>query len=119
MEITRIIEFDLLKDIHQHNFQVFSLGKPTLVILLLICLQPLPCLSLPPAQDVPEEILRTEVIFGGRSPVDGKSLSASEYEELEAELTESRLKPEIKGDIQELIFLLQIRKLIKTIIPFY
>lgn len=119
MKITKIIEFNLLKDTHQHNFKKFSLGKPTLVILLLTCLQPLPCLSLPPAQDVPEEILRTEVILGGRSPVDGKPLSASEYEELEAELTESRFQPEIKGDIQQLIFLLQIRKLIKTIIPFY
>lgn len=118
MEITRIIEFDIFKDTHQHNFQIFSLGT-TLIILFLTCLQPLPCLSLPPAQDVPEEILRTEVIFEGRSPVDGKPLSASEYEELEAELTESRFQPEIKGDIQQLIFLLQIRKLIKTIIPFY
>lgn len=118
MQITRIIEFDILKDTHQHNFKIFSLGKPTLTILLLTCLQPLPCLSLPPAQDVPEEILRTEVIFAGRSPVDGKPLSASKYEEL-AELTESRFKPQIKGDIQQLIFLLQIRKLIKTIIPFY
>jgi hypothetical protein len=101
------------------NFHILSLSKTTLVILLLSCLQPLACFALPPAEDVPEEILRTEIIFEGRSPVDGKPLSASEYEELQARLRESRFDPQINEDIQQLIFLLQIRKLIQTIIPFY
>lgn len=101
------------------NSQILTLGKTTLVILLLFCLQPLACFALPPPEDVPEEILRTEIIYEGRSPVDGKSLSASEYEELQARLRESRFDPQINQDIQQLIFLLQIRKLIKTIIPFY
>jgi len=74
---------------------------------------------LPPAEDIPEEILRTEIILEGRSPIDGKPLSAREYEELQAELKESSFAPEIDEDIQQLIFLLQIRKLFKTIIPFY
>lgn len=101
------------------NFQILSLGKTTLAILLLVCLQPLACFALPPPEDVPEEILRTEIILEGRSPVDGKPLSASEYEELQARLRESRFDPQINEDIQQLIFLLQIRKLIQTIIPFY
>lgn len=101
------------------NSQIFLFGKTTLVFLLLGCLQPLPCFALPPAEDIPEEILRTEIILEGRSPIDGKPLSASEYEELQAELQESPFAPEISEDIQQLIFLLQIRKLIKTIIPFY
>lgn len=75
--------------------------------------------ALPPAEDLPEEILRTEIILEGRSLIDGKPLSASEYEELQAQLRESRFEPEIDSDIQQLIFLLQIRKLLKTIIPFF
>ena len=77
------------------------------------------CEAIPPAEDVPEEILRTEIILEGRSPIDGKPLSAREYEQLQADLKESAFDPEINADIQQLIFLLQIRKLFKTIIPFY
>jgi hypothetical protein len=101
------------------NSQILLRGKTTLIILLLGCFQPLSCFALPPADDVPEEILRTEIIFEGRSPINGKPLSASEYEELQAELRESRFDPPINEDIQQTIFLLQIRKLLKTIIPFY
>lgn len=75
--------------------------------------------ALPPPEDIPEEILRTEIILEGRSPVDGKPLSASEYEELKAELAQSSNEPQINSDIKELIFLLQLRKALKTIIPFY
>lgn len=101
------------------NSQILLRGKTTLIIFLFGCFQPLPCFALPPADDVPEEILRTEIIFEGRSPMDGKPLSASEYEELQARLRESRFAPQINEDIQQTIFLLQIRKLIQTIIPFY
>jgi hypothetical protein len=101
------------------NFQILPDPKKLLVILLLACLQPLECLALPPEEDIPEEILRTEIILEGRSPIDNQPLSASEYEELEAELRESRLDPQINEDIRQIIFLLQIRKLIQTIIPFY
>ena len=75
--------------------------------------------ALPPPEDIPEEILRTEIILEGRSPVDGKPLSAKEYEELKTELSQSAYSPKINSDIQELIFLLQLRKIVKTIIPFY
>ena len=75
--------------------------------------------ALPPASDLPEEILRTEIILEGRSPVNGKPMSAAEYEELQAELAQTRFDPKIDPQIQQLIFLLQIRKFIKTIIPFY
>lgn len=100
------------------NSHRLFLGKVTLATLL-FSFGSRSCFALPPAEDVPEEILRTEIILEGRSPVDGKPLSASEYEELEANLQQSRFAPEIAGDIQRLVFLLQIRKLIKTIIPFY
>ena len=95
-----------------------NLGKIT-IFSLLWTLLPSQCLALPPATDIPEEVLRTEIILEGRSPIDGKALSASEYEELQADLRESSLDPEVSDDIQQLVFLLQIRKLFKTIIPFY
>lgn len=44
--------------------------------------------ALPPPEDIPEEILRTEIILEGRSPLDGKPLSAAEYAELEARLAQ-------------------------------
>ena len=75
--------------------------------------------ALPPPEDIPEEILRTEIILEGRSPIDGKPLSATEYEELKTQIAQSANDPQINSDIQRLIFLLQIRKLVKTIIPFY
>ena len=76
-------------------------------------------LALPPPEDIPEEILRTEIILEGRSPVDGKALSAKEYEELQADLAQRATSPKINSDIEQIIFALQLRKLIKTIIPFY
>ena len=75
--------------------------------------------ALPPAEDIPEEILRTEIILEGRSPVNGEPLSAAEYEELKADLAQRAIAPQVNSDIRELIFLLQVRKLIKSIIPFY
>ena len=86
---------------------------------LLTWLQPDSCIALPSPQDVPEEVLRTEIILEGRSPVDGKPLSAAQYEELKAQLAQAGLDKEVDPDIQQLIFLLQLRKFLKTIIPFY
>ncbi|MDJ0593170.1 MAG: hypothetical protein QNJ72_24815 [Pleurocapsa sp. MO_226.B13] len=85
----------------------------------MILLKPNLALALPPPEDIPEEILRTEIILEGRSPIDGKPLSAREYEELQLELAQSSNSPKIQSDIKHLIFLLQLRKLFKTIIPFY
>lgn len=93
--------------------------KVTVIVIAATWLKPSPVMALPPAEDLPEEILRTEIILEGRSPIDGKSLSAAEYENLQEQLTQNRFTPEISPDIQQLIFLLQIRKFIKTIIPFY
>jgi hypothetical protein len=76
-------------------------------------------LALPPPGEIPEEVLRTEIILEGRSPVDGQPLSAAEYEELQADLAQSAYRPELESDVQQIIFLLQIRKFFKTVIPFY
>jgi hypothetical protein len=38
--------------------------------------------SLSPDNDIPEEVLRAEIITEARSPIDGKALSAVEFAEL-------------------------------------
>jgi hypothetical protein len=84
--------------------------------------------ALPPASDVPEEILRTEIITQGRSPVDGTPLTPAEY----AALLED---PAFRGTIapydgspttaigpippgQIMINRLPVRELLRVIFPF-
>ncbi|MBC6420676.1 MAG: glutathione S-transferase [Hormoscilla sp. SP5CHS1] len=76
-----------------------------------------PARALPPPSDVPEEILRTEILTEARSPVDGQPLTAAEYALLRGRL-QSEPSPKIDPQIEELIFLLRIRRAIRTIIPF-
>ncbi|MGA7936213.1 MAG: hypothetical protein WCA35_21850 [Kovacikia sp.] len=76
-------------------------------------------LALPSPADTPEEVLRTEIITGARSPIDGKPLTATEYAQLQAELRAAPpekivLAPVIRKQIR----LLRLRKFIKTFFPF-
>ena len=70
--------------------------------------------ALPPPEDMPEEILRSEIILDGRSPIDGIALNPAEYAELQARLQESGFEQNLNSDVKQIIFLLQVRKLIKT-----
>ncbi|WP_017306550.1 hypothetical protein [Spirulina subsalsa] len=74
--------------------------------------------ALPPPEDIPEEVLRTEIILEGRSRLDGEPLTAAEYAELEAYLREGVSVVKLDPKIRELIFLLRLRKAINTLIPF-
>ena len=76
-------------------------------------------LALPPPDDIPEEVLRTEIIIEARSPIDGTPLTAVEYDQLKEELATSPYPPEINPKIRTIIFLLQIRKFLKTVIPIF
>lgn len=78
----------------------------------------MPSHTLPPPEDTPEEILRTEIILEGRSPIDGKPVTASEYAQIEAEIAETPFSPELDSQVREIIFLLGIRKFIKSVTPF-
>jgi hypothetical protein len=72
------------------------------------------------ATDIPEEILRTEIITEARSPVDGKPLSASEFAELVTQV-EDRIDRDVsstvadKPEFKNLVFLLRLRGFLKTI----
>jgi len=68
--------------------------------------------------DIPEEVARTEIILEARSPIDGTPLTAAEYAELLAEIEARDYPPELSSDLQQLIFLLRLRKLVRTFTPF-
>lgn len=94
---------------------LFALTSPCIAIALDA---PAKLSALPPPEDVPEEILRTEIILNGRSPIDGKLLTASEYVKLQNKITQKEPPITLNNQIRELIFLLRLRKLWKTITPF-
>lgn len=78
-----------------------------------------PALALPPPEDIPEEVLRTEIITEARSPIDGELLTAAEYAELEDQLQRNpELYHSISPQIRQIIFLLQVRRAIRTVAPF-
>lgn len=74
-------------------------------------------MALPPIDDIPEEILRTEIILEARSPIDGKKLTAAEYAQLQTEM-QTNPPPRLNPKIRDQIFLLQLRKVLLQIFPF-
>ncbi|MBV6626543.1 MAG: hypothetical protein KI793_27010 [Rivularia sp. (in: Bacteria)] len=74
--------------------------------------------ALPPKEDIPEEVLRTEIIIEARSPIDGKPLSAAEYAQLQAQLKTRPYPPKLSPKVRETVFLLRLRKILKTLFPF-
>ena len=69
-------------------------------------------------EDIPEEILRQEIILDARSPFDGSPLTATEYAELQVEIERlNEVPPTVSPKLQKLVGLLKLRKFIKTFIP--
>ncbi|MDB9311825.1 hypothetical protein PN462_01835 [Spirulina sp. CS-785/01] len=85
---------------------------------IMLLLSPTLTLALPPAEETPEEVLRTEIILDARSPVNGEPLTAAEYAELQQTLTESPYPPELSPEVQQTIFMLKLLDFINTILPF-
>lgn len=81
----------------------------------------LPATALPPPEDLPEEVARTEIITEARSPIDNTRLTAAEYAELQAQLQQSppaNPRDQVSPQLRRTIGLLRLRKLLKTIFPF-
>lgn len=74
--------------------------------------------ALPPAEDIPEEVMRNEIILEARSPLNGEPLTLAEYAELQAELAERIESPTPRSDLRQAIFLLQLRRAARTLLPF-
>ncbi len=78
-----------------------------------------PALALPPPEDKPEEIQRTEIIVEARSPLDGQPLTAAEYAELQAQLQARRQTPDLLNpELRRLITLIRLRQGIRSVFPF-
>lgn len=88
----------------------------TLPAIALSALSPLPGFALPPPEDPPEEVLRTEIITDARSPLTGEPLTAAEYAALQEQL-QTRDDHLLPSDLRELIFLLQLRRVLQLVAP--
>ena len=76
-------------------------------------------LAVPPPEDVPEEVLRSEIVLDARSPIDGKPMTASEYAELQTQLqTPPPTQPELAPKVRKTLNLIRARKFLKTFFPF-
>ncbi len=70
----------------------------TIKIIILISIgffSPLKALALPSPEDIPEEVLRAEIITSARSPLDNQPLTAAEYALLEEQLATSIYPPKL------------------------
>jgi hypothetical protein len=100
----------------QHG-QVYKLKALLLLTGLILTIEP--AQALPSPDDTPEEVLRSEIITGARSPIDGKPITASEYAQLQAELQEpGPSRPQVGRSLEKNLNLLRLRKFIKTFFPF-
>ncbi|MEA5581779.1 hypothetical protein VB620_10570 [Nodularia harveyana UHCC-0300] len=100
--------------------QTIFLGILTVITTILVSLASSwgqSVIALPPPEDIPEEILRTEIIIDARSPIDGKSLNAAEYAELQEQIQISP-PPKLSTSIRETIYLIKLRKALLQIFPF-
>ncbi|WP_041555456.1 hypothetical protein [Nostoc sp. PCC 7524] len=70
-----------------------------------------------PQEDIPEEILRTEMIIDARSPLDGKPLTPAEYAQLQEQLQVSP-PPKLSNNLRQTVFLLRLRKALLQFFPF-
>ncbi len=94
------------------------LTATTLILLQLIAYHKTFVIALPLSIDIPEEILRTEIILEARSPIDGQPLSAAEYAQLQAQIKTRPYPPKLSPNVRETVFLLRLRKILKTLFPF-
>lgn len=75
--------------------------------------------TLPPVEEIPEEVLRTEVITSARSPLDGTPLSAAEYAQLQANLrSPDRVQAQLASELPGGIMQLRLLKVLKGLLPF-
>jgi hypothetical protein len=76
--------------------------------------------NLPPDTDLPEEVLRAEIITEARSPIDGKALSATEFAEFvvnakqQLDLDEASAAAD-NPKFKETLFLLRLRGFLRSV----
>ncbi len=74
--------------------------------------------SVEAAEEIPEEVLRSEILLDGRSSLTGERLSATEYAELQSEIEKTNaVEPQVSPKLRNLVGLIQLRKFIKRVLP--
>jgi hypothetical protein len=71
-------------------------------------------------RDLPEEVLRAEIITEGRSPIDGRALSATEFAQLVVDSKQQldRANAELgagSSKLKETLFLLRLRGFLRSV----
>lgn len=74
--------------------------------------------ALPDFEDIPEEILRGEIVTEARSPIDGQPVTLAEYVELQKQLQTSKFPPNLSPEVKYQIFILELLSLLRLINPF-
>lgn len=90
-----------------------------LALLLGAVLMAAPASALPPPDDRPEEVLRTEIITEARSPLTGEPLSAADYAALMETLRDPNTPRPVHPELAHLIYLLQLRRVARFILPIF
>lgn len=72
----------------------------------------------PPDRDLPEEILRADIITEARSPIDGRALSAAEFAELVVAIEQQSNRSaaaSVNPEVKNLLFLLRLRGFLRSV----
>ena len=93
--------------LHQSVNQFLNL---LLFSLSMFVVQPLSVWALPPKEDIPEEVLATEIIIEGNSSLNNQPLTLSEYQTEINQEKQSKYPPDVDSKIKHNIFLLRIFK---------
>ena len=81
---------------------------------------PVKAIDLPPDNDIPEEVLRAEIIIEARSPIDGQALSANQFAELVVNAKEkldreNEISATSNPKIKEILLLIRLRSFLKSV----
>ncbi len=73
------------------------------------------------AEDVPEEMLQTQVQIEAHSSVTGRTQVAEDYaqEQQELQVAATQVPPQLDPSIYRTVELLRLRKLFKSLLPFF
>ncbi len=72
----------------------------------------------PPERDIPEEVLRADIITEARSPIDGRALSATEFAELVVAIEQQSNRNAaiiVDPEVKNLLFLLRLRSFLRSV----
>jgi hypothetical protein len=114
MDIIATIDFMMS---HPNRFSALMIG-PIIGPMIGAMVGLTPAIALPPPQDVPEEVLRAEMIVEARDR-SGQPIAPGAYAQLQQTIDRrNQDNPQISEDLQSLLLQLRLLSVIKSVIPF-